>query len=161
MARVNAGARWGRCRRTRPSRSAIPTWPPVCAPEEIVWLTTVDGRGQPQSSPVWFHWDGTDLLVLSQPAAPKVANISAHPEVALHLDGAQAGAVVVTIEGHAAIRHTAHAARLTAHAARLTAYGTKYRPGFARLGTDEAAYLEQFSTSIVIRPTRARVFPST
>ena len=26
--------------------------------ELIVWLTTVSRLGQPQSSPVWFWWDG-------------------------------------------------------------------------------------------------------
>jgi Pyridoxamine 5'-phosphate oxidase len=26
--------------------------------EPIVWLTTAGADGQPQSSPVWFHWDG-------------------------------------------------------------------------------------------------------
>ncbi len=123
--------------------------------DEIVWLTTVDDRGPAtQSSPVWFHWDGTDLLVLSEPTARKVANIAAHPAVAAHLDGAQAGATVVTLEGVAA------ASTGAVDASRLAAYGRKYRAGFTRLDTDQASYLERFSTSIVIHPIRARVFPS-
>ena len=28
------------------------------ASEIPVWLTTVNDQGQPQSSPVWFWWDG-------------------------------------------------------------------------------------------------------
>ncbi|HEY2330676.1 MAG TPA: pyridoxamine 5'-phosphate oxidase family protein [Acidimicrobiales bacterium] len=121
--------------------------------EEVVWLTTVDEQGRPQSSPVWFHWDGTDLLVLSEPAARKVVNITADPHVAVHLEGADAGALVVTLEGRAVVS--------AVDANRLAAYGRKYRSGFARLDTDQAAYLERFSTSIVIHPTRARAFPST
>ena len=35
--------------------------------EEMIWITTVRGDGQPQTSAVWFHWDGTDFLLFSQP----------------------------------------------------------------------------------------------
>jgi Pyridoxamine 5'-phosphate oxidase len=30
--------------------------------EPIVWLTTVRADGRPQSSPVWFLWDGDGYL---------------------------------------------------------------------------------------------------
>jgi hypothetical protein len=31
--------------------------------DEMIWLTTVRADGQPQTSAVWFHWDGTDFLL--------------------------------------------------------------------------------------------------
>jgi predicted pyridoxine 5'-phosphate oxidase superfamily flavin-nucleotide-binding protein len=50
--------------------------------EPIVWLTTAGADGQPQSSPVWFHWDGSAFWLRTQVAARKVANIRANPKVA-------------------------------------------------------------------------------
>jgi len=117
--------------------------------DEVIWLTTVRPDGQPQSSPVWFVWDGTNVVVFSRPGAGKVANIAANPLVALHLD--DRGDVVVSVEGRAEV-----AADLRAE--RVAAYARKYRDGIARLGTDLDAYLGEFSVAIVIRPTRARVF---
>jgi Pyridoxamine 5'-phosphate oxidase len=53
--------------------------------EPIGWLTTVNPDGQPQSSPVWFVWDGESLSLRSQPHAGKVRNVGANPGVAFHL----------------------------------------------------------------------------
>ncbi|MCU1373082.1 MAG: transposase, partial [Actinomycetia bacterium] len=69
------------------------------AAAEVLWLTTVDERGQPQTSPVWFVWHGGAFHVASEPGAGKVANIGARPRVSVHLDGAGAGDLVVTVEG--------------------------------------------------------------
>ena len=38
----------------------------------IVWLTTVDASGQPQSTPVWFWWDGSTFLIYSMDGANKL-----------------------------------------------------------------------------------------
>jgi PPOX class probable F420-dependent enzyme len=119
--------------------------------DEVLWLTTVNDRGQPQSSPVWFHWSGEDVLVLSRPDAPKVANIARHPAVSLHLNGGEAGTLVVSIEATASVER-----RLSE--SRRAAYGEKYQAGIARLGTDAPGYFAEFSTAIVARPHRVRCF---
>ena len=119
--------------------------------EEVLWLTTVDAGGSPQSSPVWFHWDGEDVLVLSRPDAPKVANVEHHPAVSLHLNGGEAGTLVVSIEATAALTERVGDAR-------RSAYAEKYRAGFARLGTDASGYFAEFSTALVARPHRVRCF---
>jgi PPOX class probable F420-dependent enzyme len=119
--------------------------------EEVVWLTTVDGHGQPQSSPVWFHWDGEDALILSRPDAPKVANVEHHPEVSLHLNGGEAGTLVVSLEATARVEPLVSAAR-------RSAYAEKYRQGFVRLRTDASSYFAEFSTALVARPRRVRCF---
>ena len=68
------------------------------------WLTTVRADGQPQSSYVWFHFDGDDLIVFSEPAAAKVRNLAVHPLVSFHLDGdGSGGGAVLTIDGSAAV----------------------------------------------------------
>ena len=119
--------------------------------EEVLWLTTVDDRGQPQSSPVWFHWNGEDALVLSRPDAPKVANIARHPAVSLHLNGGEAGSLVVSIEATATTGRRVDGAR-------RSAYAEKYRPGFARLGTDTDSYFAEFSAAVAAQPHRVRCF---
>jgi PPOX class probable F420-dependent enzyme len=119
--------------------------------DEVLWLTTVDDSGQPQSSPVWFHWDGEDVLVLSRPDAAKVANIARHAAVSLHLNGGEAGTLVVSIEATATTGRPVDDARRSAYAA-------KYRHGFARLGTDADSYFAEFSTAIVAQPHRVRCF---
>lgn len=119
------------------------------AGEEILWLTTVDGRGRPQSSPVWFHWDGEHIWIASSPGATKVANVRGNPAVAAHLDGAAPGELVVSIEATAALGGELPAG-----------YDDKYSAGFSRLGTTAAAYRDEFSAVLRLTPTRLRSFLS-
>src|SRR6267378_3982288 len=55
--------------------------------ETIIWLTTVDAGGQPQSSPVWFLWDGAEFLIYGSADGKKTRNIQANPKIGLNLDG--------------------------------------------------------------------------
>jgi PPOX class probable F420-dependent enzyme len=123
------------------------------AAEEIVWLTTVRTDGQPQSSPVWFVWHDGALYVASEPGSAKVANIRRHPPVAVHLEGAGPGELVVSIEGTATV-----ADGLPDDVA--LAYRRKYEAGVARLGMTGPGYLERFAAGIAVVPRRWRVFPS-
>jgi PPOX class probable F420-dependent enzyme len=66
--------------------------------EVAVWLTTVTSDGQPQSTPVWFRWDGDTFLIYSQPDRPKVRNIASDPKVSLHLVGDTDGEDAITFE---------------------------------------------------------------
>jgi PPOX class probable F420-dependent enzyme len=68
------------------------------ATEEIAWLTTVTGKGQPQSSPIWFLWDGESFWLRSQEHAAKVRNIGGNPRVSLHLSDDGHGGNVVTVD---------------------------------------------------------------
>src|SRR4051812_22438394 len=38
----------------------------------VIWLTTIADDEQPQSTPVWFLWDGDSFLIYSKPGSPKV-----------------------------------------------------------------------------------------
>jgi len=116
------------------------------------WLTTVRADGQPQSSYVWFHFDGDDLLVFSEPTAAKVRNLAVHPLVSFHLDGdGSAGGAVLTIDGRAELLSgDADADRIRAY---LAKYDESIRTG---LNTTPERLRERFSATILIVPTRVR-----
>jgi PPOX class probable F420-dependent enzyme len=71
--------------------------------EVVLWLTTVRPDGQPQTSPVWFVWDGDSFLIYSMPASQKVPNIRGNSRVSLNLDGDGTGGGIVSIEAQARI----------------------------------------------------------
>ena len=47
--------------------------------ELVVWLTTVRSDATPQSSLVWFLWDGGEFLIYSEPGKAKLRNIVQQP----------------------------------------------------------------------------------
>jgi PPOX class probable F420-dependent enzyme len=63
------------------------------------WLTTVSPEGQPQSMPVWFTWDGTEILVYGDHRARRNRNLETNPKVSFHLPDNGQGQDIVTIEG--------------------------------------------------------------
>ncbi|MGZ4130101.1 MAG: TIGR03667 family PPOX class F420-dependent oxidoreductase [Actinomycetota bacterium] len=119
--------------------------------EIAVWLTTVTSDGQPQSTPVWFYWDGATFLFFSQPGRPKLANIAADPKVSLHLVGDPEGEDVVTIEGVAALDPAAPP--LDA----IPAYVEKYRSAIDGFGWTPSSMAGDYSVAVRVTPTRFRV----
>lgn len=116
------------------------------------WLTTVSPEGQPQSSPVWFLWDGSTFLVYSRPDMPKLANISANPRVSFHLDGEEEGAHVVSFEG------TAEVLRDQPPADQVPAYVEKYRGPIQDLGWTTESFAADYSVPLRITPSRDRIW---
>ena len=119
--------------------------------EIAAWLTTVTPDGQPQSTPIWFLWDGSTFLIFSQPGRPKLANIAAEPKVSLHLVGDPEGEDVVTIEGVAALDPASPP--LDA----LPAYVEKYASSIAGLGWTPASMAADYTVALRVTPTRFRV----
>lgn len=70
----------------------------------VIWLTTVSAQGVPQSSPVWYLWEGGDFTVYSL-ESPRHDNITRNPSVGLHLDGNGLGGEIVVVEGLARVDH--------------------------------------------------------
>ena len=96
--------------------------------ETIIWLTTVTPEGQPQSSPVWFLWDGSEFLIYGSKKGPKTPNIQSNPRVSLHLDGNGSGGGIVSFEGTARIDPdgpppSAVADYVAKYGARIESYG--------------------------------------
>ena len=119
--------------------------------EIAVWLTTVTADGQPQSTPVWFHWDGSTFLLYSQPDRPKLRNIAGNPKVSLHLVGDPEGEDIVTVEGEASLDPSAPPVD------ELAPYVEKYRSSIEALGWTPASMAADYSVAVRVRPTRFRV----
>ena len=119
--------------------------------EIAAWLTTVAADGQPQSTPIWFHWDGSTFLIYSQPDRPKLRNIASNPKVSLHLVGDPDGEDVITVEGIAVLDRAAPP--LDA----LPQYVEKYRSAIEGFGWTPASIAADYSVAIRVRPTRFRV----
>jgi len=116
-----------------------------------VWLTTVTPEGQPQSTPVWFHWDGATFLIFSQPDTPKLANIAANPRVSLHLVGEPDAEDVVTIEGTAAKDPDAP------RADQIEAYVARYGRAIEGYGWTPQSMAQDYRIAVRVTPTRVRV----
>jgi PPOX class probable F420-dependent enzyme len=63
------------------------------------WLTTVAKSGQPVPRLVWFYFDGSDVIVYTEPNAAKVRHVRAHPRVSLNLDSDGNGAGIIIVGG--------------------------------------------------------------
>jgi len=117
----------------------------------VVWLTTVTPAGQPQTSPVWYHWDGHTFLIFSQPGQPKLANIAANPRVSLHPVGAPDAEDAVTIEATAALDHSAPPCD------QIPEYIAKYLERIDYLEWTPASFAEDYSVALRITPNRFRI----
>jgi PPOX class probable F420-dependent enzyme len=118
--------------------------------EHVVWLTTVNADGQPQSSPVWFFWENGTFLHHSKPDQ-KIRNLRRHPRVALHLNEGPNGEVV-TIEGTAEVLAGDTAAHVR------PAYLEKYRDGIQQLGLTPEQLIADYPVTFRVTPTRMRVW---
>lgn len=116
----------------------------------VAWLITVAPDGTPMPTPVWFWWDGSTMLVYSQPGKPKLRNIAANPRVAVALRTDPLGSELVVITGEAAVDTSAPKADDHGE------YIAKYRSEIARLGSNPAEFAEGYSVPIRITPTRLR-----
>jgi PPOX class probable F420-dependent enzyme len=117
--------------------------------EDLAWLVTVSPAGQPQPSRIWFEWDGSSILVYSQPDTPKLRNIAANPRVAMHLDGDDLGGDIVIVFGTAAISDDPPADA-------VPSYVERYRDRMARNGWSPADFAARYSVPLRIEPTRLR-----
>ena len=118
--------------------------------ESIGWMTTVNRAGTPQTSPVWFLFDGESILVYSLEGTPRTANITANPRVSFNLDGDGLGGDVVVIEGDAAIDETAPKCY------DIPAYMDKYQKFIDNYGWTPEYFSERYPIPIRITPTRVR-----
>lgn len=122
------------------------------AGEQVIWLTTVGQSGTPAPNPVWFHWNGRELLVVSQPAKAKVRNIEARPRVALHFNATFTGGDVGVISGSAAV----DPGGLTDE--EKAVYDAKYAEGLASLSMSPEEFHADYSVLIRITPDKLRGF---
>jgi PPOX class probable F420-dependent enzyme len=118
--------------------------------ETVIWLTTVNANGQPQSSPVWFLATTDHLVVYSLADTPRVRNIRANPRVSLNLNSTPNGDELVIIEGRAEIVDDAPAAEEDDD------YIAKYDESIVREGMTRASFSRDYPVCIHVQPTRLR-----
>lgn len=114
------------------------------------WLTTVNPAGQPQSMPVWFTWDGTEIVVYGDHRAKRNRNLEANPRVSFHISGKSDGEDFVTVEGTARIDPDFPPVGDNPR------YLAKYGPTIDRHYGGPAQFGQTYSIPIRITPTRGR-----
>jgi hypothetical protein len=57
--------------------------------------------GTPRVVPIWFHWNGHEIVMASPPKAPKLKALARNPKVALTIDNNEFPHKVLLIRGHA------------------------------------------------------------
>lgn len=120
--------------------------------EPIIWLSTVSGSGQPQSTPVWFLWDGSEFLIYGSKAGPKTPNIAANPRVSLHLEGNGNGGGNVIFEGAARLDQAGPKADAVAD------FVAKYSGRIESNGWTPQSFADDYPHVIRVSPTRARIW---
>lgn len=120
------------------------------ASEKIGWLTTVNAKGQPQSSPIWFLWTADEIFLYSHKTAKRNANIQGNPRVSFNLPTDAGGGDIVTMGGTARFDPTGP--RCSEHPAYLAKYGDRLKEyGW------EPEYMErEYPVIVRITPTRWR-----
>ncbi|QWF77250.1 pyridoxamine 5'-phosphate oxidase family protein [Amycolatopsis sp. CA-230715] len=120
--------------------------------EAVAWLVTVNAKGQPQASPVWYLWHGGALWVQSQPDVGKTRNIGTNPKVAFHLDGDGRGGGIVSIDATAELGGTPSEGYREAYAAKYEHLIT------GALKTTVEGFFDDYSVPIAITPARVRAW---
>ena len=114
----------------------------------IVWFNTVRADGRPHSVAVWFLWDGSQILIFSQPNKQKLRNLQHNPNVVLALDDTKNGDDVIVIEGKAELIDNAEVNTT------LPAYAEKYTPLLNEMGWSPESMAADYSQAIRITPTK-------
>ena len=121
--------------------------------ELVIWLTTVSASGQPQSSPVWFEWDGSEFVIYGSKDGQKTRNIAANPRVGLHLDGNGQGCGNVIFEGTARIDEDPASVESVP-----PGYTAKYQARIEAFGWSPESLMRDYPHVIRVTPTRARIW---
>jgi PPOX class probable F420-dependent enzyme len=116
--------------------------------EPVLWLSSVRPDGRPHLVPIWFSWDGRDILVASKPNAQKVRNLRSNPTVMLALGEAEEDFDVGLLEGRAELLDSPASVVLPA------GHLAKYHGRMAEIGLGRDEFLATYSQIIRITPTR-------
>ena len=120
--------------------------------ERLIWLTTVDAKGMPQPTPVWFLWDEatSTILIYSRADAKRLAHLQQDPRIALNFDGNGRGGDIIVITGQAQVSSD------DPPADRLPTYVEKYHDFIARSYTTPEKFASIYSVALRIRPSGIR-----
>lgn len=111
----------------------------------VLSLATVRPDGRPHVVPLWFHWDGETIAVLSKPRAVKVQNLHADQAAMVAVGEPGFGAVLLDVDSEVCG---------DASAGEASAFVRKYHDILGRLGLSVDDFLETYPVLIRLRPTR-------
>ncbi len=118
--------------------------------EKVIWLTTIAPSGTPVPNPVWFLLDGDDVVIYTDPASRKVANIEQRPLVSVHSNSDHDGGDFYVLTGTATLHHGRQPSR-------FPGYLEKYHDDIVGpLDTTVEAIDEQYDTEIRVSVDRVR-----
>ncbi|TCM40191.1 TIGR03667 family PPOX class F420-dependent oxidoreductase [Kribbella sp. VKM Ac-2568] len=120
--------------------------------ELVLWLTTVGKSGTPAPNPVWFLWNGEQILVFSQAGKAKLHNIANNPRVSLNFNATHTGGGVGVFSGDAVIDDK------PATDEELAAYASKYAEGLAGLNMTPEQFHRGYPVLVRITPDKLRGF---
>jgi PPOX class probable F420-dependent enzyme len=120
--------------------------------EKLIWFTTVDEKGTPQPTPVWFLWDeaSATFLIYSRADAKRLAHLQQNSRVALNFDGNGMGGDIIVFAGQAQFSPD------ELPADQLPAYVEKYRDFIARRYDTPEKFAAIYSVALRIHPTTVR-----
>ena len=121
--------------------------------DQIVWLTTVTPSGRPAPRPVWFLWDGSEVIIYSLPDGAKIRHIAGNEHVSLNFNCTPGGGDVVVISGRAQVLHGAPPP------SEVPGMLGKYHDTIAAMGYTQEWY-DSYNTAIRVTPERARTIPA-
>jgi len=116
--------------------------------DPVVWLSSVQRDGRPHVVPVWFHWNGEQIVAFSKPNARKVDNLREQPRVMLAVGTPGPDFEVELIEATAELPDGPAAEYVP------DGFGSKYRELLRRAGLSLQRFTEVYSQPIVLRPVR-------
>jgi PPOX class probable F420-dependent enzyme len=120
--------------------------------EPVIWLTTVDAKGTPQPTPVWFLWDEatSTFLIYSRAEAKRLVHMQQNPRVALNFDGNSQGGDIIVITGQAQVGSG------DPPAYQVPDYVEKYRERIATHFVTAENFAVMYPVPLRIRPTVIR-----
>jgi PPOX class probable F420-dependent enzyme len=113
----------------------------------IIWLSSVRPDGRPHLVPVWFYWDGSQLIIFSKPDF-KIRNLQKNNTVILGLETVDQGEEVYLIEGKAELVDRADLKPT------LPAYAQKYAGKLQSMNWTPESMAESYTQTIVVTPTK-------
>ena len=116
----------------------------------IGFLTAVNGRGQPQTSPIWYIRDGEDLVVYNRPTAARLRNIADNNRVAFNLRADRGAKSGISLEGTAVVDSN------LPPAVDFPGYVERYGEEIAGLGWTPESFSTDYSVGLRITVTRVR-----
>lgn len=117
--------------------------------EETIWLTTVNQHGTPVPTPVWFVWNEGELMLLSKPDTPKLANLARNPHTALHFNTDEVGDDVAVFTGSAEIGEIGDRPE-------WPRYAEKYAEAIERIEYTPERYIAEYSVPVRVTVERVR-----